>query len=56
MDHIATANAMYMRESSFQSMTISLYARTLVNRDLTQTTRNYAPGYNEEIPGLEQAD
>ena len=56
MDQITKANARYRRASSFQNMTHPLYAGPLVNRNPTQTNRNYAPGYDAQIPGMVHPD
>jgi hypothetical protein len=40
-------------EHEVRSITHPLYARPLVNRNPTQTNRNYAPGYDAVIPGME---
>jgi hypothetical protein len=38
-------------EHEVRSMRHPMYARPLLNRDPAQTNRNYAPGYDEWIPG-----
>jgi catechol 2,3-dioxygenase-like lactoylglutathione lyase family enzyme len=51
----ATARPLFRIEHEVRSMTHPLYARPLVNRNPTQTNRNYAPGYDALIPGMEHA-
>ncbi|MDB5808818.1 MAG: hypothetical protein JWN94_940 [Betaproteobacteria bacterium] len=51
-----SGKALFTIEHEVRSMTHPLYARPLVNRNPTQTNRNYAPGYDAAIPGMEHAD
>ena len=51
----ATDKVLFTLEHEIRSMTHPLYARPLVNRNPTQTNRNYAPGYDAQIPGMEHA-
>src|SRR4051812_32446706 len=52
----ASAKPLFRIEHEVRSMTHPLYARPLVNRNPTQTNRNYAPGYDALIPGMEHAN
>lgn len=49
----ASGKVLFTIEHEVRSITHPLYARPLVNRNPTQTNRNYAPGYDAQIPGLE---
>lgn len=51
----ASGKALFTIEHEVRSITHPLYARPLVNRNPTQTNRNYAPGYDAEVPGLEHS-
>lgn len=51
----ASGKVLFTIEHEVRSMTHPLYARPLVNRNPTQTNRNYAPGYDAAIPGMEHA-
>jgi hypothetical protein len=51
----ASGKVLFTLEHEVRSMTHPLYARPLVNRNPTQTNRNYAPGYDAQIPGMEHA-
>ena len=50
-----SGKVLFTIEHEVRSMTHPLYARPLVNRNPTQTNRNYAPGYDAGIPGMEHA-
>jgi hypothetical protein len=50
-----SGKVLFTLEHEIRSMTHPLYARPLVNRNPTQTNRNYAPGYDALIPGMEHA-
>ena len=50
-----SGKVLFTIEHEVRSMTHPLYARPLVNRNPTQTNRNYAPGYDAQIPGMEHA-
>jgi hypothetical protein len=50
-----SGKVLFTIEHEMRSMTHPLYARPLVNRNPTQTNRNYAPGYDAMIPGMEHA-
>lgn len=52
----ASGKVLFTIEHEVRSMTHPLYARPLVNRNPAQTNRNYAPGYDAAIPGMEHAD
>ena len=52
----ASGKVLFTLEHEVRSMTHPLYARPLVNRNPTQTNRNYAPGHDALIPGMEHAD
>lgn len=51
----ASGKVLFTIEHEVRSITHPLYARPLVNRNPTQTNRNYAPGYDAEVPGLEHS-
>ena len=51
----ASSKLLFTIEHEVRSITHPLYARPLVNRNPVQTNRNYAPGYDGTIPGLEHA-
>jgi hypothetical protein len=51
----ASGKVLFTIEHEVRSMTHPLYARPLVNRNPTQTNRNYSPGYDAAIPGMEHA-
>ncbi|MEO7727885.1 MAG: hypothetical protein ABIS45_11580 [Burkholderiales bacterium] len=51
----ASGKVLFTLEHEVRSMTHPLYARPLVNRNPTQTNRNYAPGYDAKIPGTAHA-
>jgi catechol-2,3-dioxygenase len=46
-----SAKPLFQIEHEVRSLRHPLYARPLVNRNPAQTNRNYAPGYDEWIPG-----
>ncbi len=50
-----SGKVLFTIEHEVRSMTHPLYARPLVNRNPTQTNRNYAPGYDAAIAGMEHA-
>lgn len=50
-----SGKVLFTIEHEVRSMTHPLYGRPLVNRNPTQTNRNYAPGYDAAIPGMEHA-
>lgn len=52
----ASGKLLFTIEHEVRSITHPLYARPLVNRNPVQTNRNYAPGYDGTIPGLEHAN
>ncbi len=52
----ASGKLLFTLEHEVRSMTHPLYARPLVNRNPVQTNRNYAPGYDALIPGMEHAE
>jgi hypothetical protein len=52
----ASGKVLFTLEHEVRSMTHPLFARPLVNRNPTQTNRNYAPGYDAAIPGMEHAE
>ncbi len=47
---------LFTLEHEVRSMTHPLYARPLVNRNPTQTNRNYAQGYDAALPDMGHAD
>lgn len=49
----ASGKLLFTIEHEVRSITHPLYARPLVNRNPVQTNRNYAPGHDATIPGLE---
>ena len=51
-----SGKVLFTIEHEVRSMTHPLYARPLVNRNPTQTNRNYAAGYDAAIPGMEHND
>jgi hypothetical protein len=50
-----SGKVLFTIEHEVRSMTHPLYARPLVNRNATQTNRNYAPGYDAANWGMEHA-
>jgi hypothetical protein len=50
-----SGKVLFTIEHEVRSLTHPLYARPLVNRNPTQTNRNYAPGYDAGIWGMEHA-
>ena len=51
-----SGKVLFTIEHEVRSMTHPLYARPLVNRNPTQTNRNYAAGHDALIPGMDHAD
>ncbi len=51
----ASGKLLFTIEHEVRSMTHPLYARPLINRNPAQSNRNYAPGYDATIPGMEHA-
>jgi len=50
-----SGKVLFTLEHEVRSLRHPLYARPLVNRNPAQTNRNYAPGYDAWIPGMEHA-
>ncbi len=50
-----SGKVLFTIEHEVRSMTHPLYARPLVNRNPTQTNRNYAPGYDAANWGMAHA-